>query len=121
MKYILSVIILVLSLSVNSQTIFKDRKQDVRIENVITNGQSGQTLYVGNSYARLGSKPEAIYFFLEVDGAIKDNKTVNAFIQNNYVVIKCTETGVEISGRINTFTLTRKQLDKILKKLRALE
>lgn len=121
MKYILAIIILTLALNVNSQTLYKDRKQSVRIENVITNSKKEQTLYIGTSYAKLGNKAESIWFFLEVENAIKQNKNVNTFIGNKYIVIKPTETGAEISGRINTFTLTRKQLSKILKKLRALE
>lgn len=121
MKYILSIIILTLALGVNSQTLYKDRKQSVRIENVITNGKKVQTLYIGTSYAKLGKKGESIWFFLEVENAINQNKNINTFIGNTYIVIKPNETGAEISGRINTFTLTRKQLSKILKKLRALE
>jgi hypothetical protein len=120
MKYILAIIILTLSLNVNSQSFYKDRKQDVRIENLITNGREVQTLYVGTSYANLGRTAESIWFFLEVESAIKQDKTVNTFIGNKYIVIKPTEEGAQISGRITTFTMSRKQLSKILKKLRAL-
>ena len=117
MKKLLLMVLLCLSVDVVAQTVYKDRKQELRIERVIQNSEGTYKVYYHASYLVLGNKSETDYFLEQLLNAISTEKTVNTYVGNSAVKYVPFEDEVEVSAKSSKFTLSKKQIIKIKEKL----
>jgi hypothetical protein len=85
MKNLLLILLLCLSVDVVAQTVYKDRKQELRIERVIENSVGTYKVYFHASYLVVGNKAMMDLFLEELLGAISTGKTVNTYVGNTAV------------------------------------
>lgn len=109
--------LLCLSVDVVAQTVYKDRKQELRIERVIQNSEGTYKVYYHASYLVLGNKAETDYFLEQLLNAISTEKTVNTYVGNTSVKYVPFEDEVEVFARTSSFKLSRKQILKLKSKL----
>ena len=117
MKNLLLILLLCLSVDVVAQTVYKNRKQELRIERVIQNSENTYKVYFHTSYLVVGSKAMMGLFIEELLGVISTGKTVNTYIGNTAVKYVPFENEVEVFGRTSSFKLSRKQIIKLKTKL----
>ena len=117
MKNLLLIILLCLSVDVVAQTVYKDRKQELRIERVIQNSEGTYKVYYHATYLVIGNKAMMDLFVEELLGTISTGKTVNTYVGNTAVRYVPFEDEVEIFAKTSSFKLSRKQIVKIKKKL----
>lgn len=117
MKNLLLILLLCLSVDVVAQTVYKDRKQELRIERVIENSVGTYKVYFHASYLVVGNKAMMDLFLEELLGAISTGKTVNTYVGNTAVRYVPFEDEVEVFARASSFKLSRKQIVKIKSRL----
>ena len=117
MKNLLLIILLCLSVDVVAQTVYKNRKQELRIERVIENSENTYKVYYHATYLVIGNKAMMDLFVEELLGTISTGKTVNTYVGNTAVRYVPFEDEVEIFAKTSSFKLSRKQIVKIKKKL----
>jgi hypothetical protein len=117
MKNLLLIILLCLSVDVVAQTVYKDRKQELRIERVIQNSEGTYKVYYHATYLVIGNKAMMDLFVEELLGTISTGKTVNTYVGNTAVRYVPFEDEVEVFAKTSSFKLSRKQIVKIKKKL----
>lgn len=117
MKQLLLILLLCLSVDVVAQTVYKNRKQELRIERVIQNSEGTYKVYFYASYLVLGNKAETDYFLEQLLNAISTEKTVNTYVGNSAVKYVPFEDEVEVFARTFSFKLSRKQILKLKSKL----
>ncbi len=117
MKHLLFLVLLCLSLNGAGQTIFKDRKQELRLEHVIQNNEPTYKLYYHATYLVVGNKAMMDLFLEELLNTISNEKTVNSYVGNTAVKYVPFENQVEVSAKSSKFTLSKKQIIKIKEKL----
>ena len=117
MKNLLLIILLCLSVDVVAQTVYKDRKQELRIERVIQNSEDTYKVYYHATYLVIGNKAMMDLFVEELLGTISTGKTVNTYVGNTAVRYVPFENEVEVFAKTSSFKLSKKQIVKIKKKL----
>jgi hypothetical protein len=117
MKNLLLIVLLCLSMDVIGQTVFKDKKQELRIERVIQNSEPTYKVYFHATYLVLGNKAETDYFLEQLLNAISTGKTVNSYVGNSAVKYVPFEDEVEVFAKTSSFKLSRKQIIKLKTKL----
>ena len=117
MKNLLLIILLCLSVDVVAQTVYKDRKQELRIERVIQNSEGTYKVYYHATYLVIGNKAMMDLFVEELLGTISTGKTVNTYVGNTAVRYVPFEDEVEVFAKTSSFKLSRKQIVKLKKKL----
>ena len=106
-----------LSVDVVAQTVYKNRKQELRIERVIENSVGTYEVYFHASYLVVGNKAMMGLFIEELLDAINNQKTVNNYVGNTAVRYVPFEDEVEVFAKTSSFKLSRKQIVKLKKKL----
>lgn len=109
--------LLCLSVDVVAQTVYKDRKQELRIERVIQNSEGTYKVYYHATYLVVGNKAETDYFLEQLLNAISTGKTVNSYVGNSAVKYVPFEDEVEVFAKTSSFKLSRKQIVKLKSKL----
>ena len=117
MKNLLLILLLCLSVDVVGQTVYKNRKQELRIERVIENSVGTYKVYFHATYLVVGSKAIMDLFVEELLGAISTGKTVNTYVGNSAVRYVPFENEVEVFAKTSSFKLSRKQIVKLKSKL----
>lgn len=117
MKNLLLIILLCLSVDVVGQTVYKDKKQELRIERVIQNSEPTYKIYYHATYLVVSNKAMMDLFLEELLNALHDEKTVNTYVGNTSVKYVPFEDEVEVSAKSSKFTLSKKQILKIKEKL----
>ena len=117
MRKLLLMVLLCLSVDVVAQTVYKDRKQELRIERVIQNSEGTYKVYYHATYLVVGNKAMMDLFLEELLNALHDGKTVNTYVGNTPVKYVPFEDEVEIFARTSSFKLSRKQIIKLKSKL----
>jgi hypothetical protein len=117
MKNILLIFMICFSLNTMGQTILKDKKQELRIERVIQNSEPTYKIYFHATYLVLGNKAETDYFLEQLLNVINNEKITYAYIGNTSVKYMPFENQIEISAKSSSFTLTKKQIEKLKNKL----
>ena len=117
MKQLLLITLLCLSVDVVAQTVYKNRKQELRIERVIENSVGTYEVYFHASYLVVGNKAMMNLLLEELLGAISTEKTVNAYVGNTAVRYVPFEDEVEVFAKTSSFKLSRKQIIKLKSKL----
>ena len=117
MKNLLLIILLCLSVDVVAQTVYKNRKQELRIERVIQNSEGTYKVYYHATYLVIGNKAMMDLFVEELLGTISTGKTVNTYVGNTAVRYVPFEDEVEVFAKTSSFKLSRKQIVKLKKKL----
>ncbi|MCX6195568.1 MAG: hypothetical protein NTY55_02795 [Flavobacteriia bacterium] len=117
MKNLLLIILLCLSVDVVGQTVYKNRKQELRIERVIENSVGTYKVYFHASYLVVGNKAMMDLFVEELLGTISTGKTVNTYVGNTAVRYVPFEDEVEVFARTSSFKLSKKQIVKLKSKL----
>ena len=117
MRKLLLMVLLCLSVDVVAQTVYKDRKQELRIERVIQNSEGTYKVYYHATYLVIGNKAMMDLFVEELLGTISTGKTVNTYVGNTPVKYVPFEDEVEIFARTSSFKLSRKQIIKLKSKL----
>jgi hypothetical protein len=116
MKKIILTVLLCVSLNAVGQTVFKNRKQDLRVERVIKNAQTIYKIYFGSNYLVFNNKNLSNMYLDEMLNAIDNGKTVYTFVENVSVKYVPFEDQVEVFTKGSSFILTRKQIIKIKEK-----
>ena len=109
--------LLCLSVDVVAQTVYKDRKQELRIERVIQNSEGTYKVYYHATYLVVGNKAMMDLFLEELLNALHDGKTVNTYVGNTPVKYVPFEDEVEVFAKTSGFKLSRKQIVKLKAKL----
>ena len=117
MKNLLLILLLCLSVDVVAQTVYKNRKQELRIERVIENSVGTYEVYFHASYLVVGNKAMMGLFIEELLDAIGTEKTVNTYVGNTAVRYVPFEDEVEVFARTSSFKLSKKQIIKLKEKL----
>jgi hypothetical protein len=117
MKNLLLIILLCLSVDVVAQTVYKDRKQELRIERVIQNSEGTYKVYYHATYLVIGNKAMMDLFVEELLGTISTGKTVNTYVGNTAVRYVPFEDEVEVFAKTSSFKLSKKQIIKLKSKL----
>ncbi len=117
MKNLLLIILLCLSVDVVAQTVYRDKKQELRIERVIQNSEGTYKAYYHATYLVIGNKAMLDLFLEELLGALSNQKTVNTYVGNTSVKYVPFEDEIEIFAKSSSFKLSRKQIVKIKSKL----
>jgi hypothetical protein len=117
MKNLLLILLLCLSVDIVAQTVYKNRKQELRIERVIENSVGTYEVYFHASYLVVGNKAMMDLFVEELLGTISTGKTVNTYVGNTAVRYVPFEDEVEVFAKTSSFKLSKKQIVKIKKKL----
>ena len=117
MKNLLLILLLCLSVDVVAQTVYKNRKQELRIERVIENSVGTYEVYFHASYLVVGNKAMMGLFIEELLDAISTEKTVNTYVGNTAVRYVPFEDEVEVFARTSSFKLSKKQIIKLKEKL----
>ena len=117
MKNLLLILLLCLSVDVVGQTVYKNRKQELRIERVIENSVGTYKVYFHATYLVVGSKAIMDLFVEELLGAISTGKTVNTYVGNSAVRYVPFENEVEVFAKTSSFKLSKKQIVKLKSKL----
>ena len=117
MKNLLLIVLLCISMDVIGQTVFKDKKQELRIERVIQNSEPTYKVYFHATYLVLGNKAETDYFLEQLLNVISTGKTVNSYVGNSAVKYVPFEDQVEVFAKTSSFKLSRKQILKLKEKL----
>lgn len=117
MKNLLLILLLCLSVDVVAQTVYKDRKQELRIERVIQNSEGTYKIYYHATYLVVGNKAMMDLFLEELLNALHDGKTVNTYVGNSAVKYVPFEDEVEVFAKTSSFKLSRKQIVKLKTKL----
>lgn len=117
MRKLLLMVLLCLSVDVVAQTVYKDRKQELRIERVIQNSEGTYKVYYHATYLVVGNKALIDMFLEELLNALHDGKTVNTYVGNTPVKYVPFEDEVEVFAKTSSFKLSRKQIVKLKSKL----
>lgn len=117
MKKVFLTTLLFISLNAVSQTIYKDRKQELRIESVIQNSESTYKLYFHATYLVVGNKAMMDLFLEELLSTLSNQKTVNTFVGNTSVKYVPFEDEIEVFAKSSSFRLSRKQIVKLKEKV----
>lgn len=117
MKNLLLIILLCLSVDVVAQTVYKNRKQELRIERVIENSVGTYEVYFHASYLVVGNKAMMGLFIEELLDAISTGKTVNTYVGNTSVKYVPFEDEVEVYAKTSQFKLSKKQILRLKEKL----
>jgi hypothetical protein len=117
MKNLLLILLLCLSVDIVAQTVYKNRKQELRIERVIENSVGTYEVYFHASYLVVGNKAMMDLFVEELLGTISTGKTVNTYVGNTAVRYVPFEDEVEVFAKTSSFKLSRKQIVKLKSKL----
>lgn len=117
MKQLLLILLLCLSVDVVAQTVYKDKKQELRIERVIQNSEGTYKVYYHATYLVVGNKAMMDLFLEELLSALSNEKTVNTYVGNTSVRYIPFEDEVEVFAKSSSFKLSRKQITKLKSKL----
>jgi len=117
MKKLLLILFLFLSLNVTGQTLLKDKKQELRIEEVIQNSENTYKVYFHATYLVVGNKSLMMLFLEELLNVINSQQSLKTYVGNTPVKYEVFEDEVEISARNSKFRLSKKQIVKLKKKL----
>jgi hypothetical protein len=117
MKNLLLILLLCLSIDTVAQTVYRDKKQELRIERVIQNSEGTYKAYYHATYLVIGNKAMLDLFLEELLGALSNQKTVNTYVGNTSVKYVPFEDEIEIFAKSSSFKLSRKQIIKIKSKL----
>jgi hypothetical protein len=117
MRKLLLMVLLCLSVDIVGQTVYKDRKQELRIERVIQNSEPTYKVYCHATYLVLGNKAETNYFLEQLLNVINNEKITYAYIGNTAVKYVPFENQIEIFAKTSSFKLTKKQIEKIKHKI----
>ena len=117
MKNLLLIILLGLSVDVIGQTVYKNRKQELRIERVIQNSEGTYKIYFHATYLVVGNRAMMDLFLEELLGTISTGKTVNTYVGNTAVKYVPFEDEVEVFAKTSNFKLSKKQIVKLKSKL----
>ena len=114
MKKLLLIGVLLTALTSYGQTIYKHKK-DFVIEKVIQNDRDLYKIVFKSHYLGLGNRAEAIWFFNEIDNAVKQKKDVGTYVGNTYINITLEHDRIKVSCHWGEFYITTRELNKILK------
>jgi hypothetical protein len=117
MKNLLLILLLCLSVDVVGQTIYKDRKQELRVERVIQNSEGTYKVYFHATYLVVGNRAMMDLFLEELLSTISTGKTVDSYVGNTSVKYVPFENEVEVFAKTSSFKLSRKQIIKLKTKL----
>lgn len=117
MKQLLLILLLCLSINVVAQTVYKDRKQELRIERVIQNSEGTYKVYYHATYLVVGNKAMMDLFLEELLNALSNEKVVNTYVGNTPVKYAPFEEVVEVFAKTFSFRLSKRQILKIKEKL----
>ena len=117
MRKLLLMVLLCLSVDVVAQTVYKDRKQELRIERVIQNSEGTYKVYYHATYLVIGNKAMMDLFLEELLGTISTQKTMNTYVGNTSVKYVPFEDEVEVYAKTSQFKLSKKQILKLKEKL----
>lgn len=117
MKKLLLIILLCLSVNVVSQTVLKDKKQELRIERVIQNSEATYKVYYHATYLVIGNKNETNYFLEQLLNALSNQKTYYTYVGNTSVRYVPFEDEVEVFAKSSSFKLSKKRILKLKSKL----
>ena len=117
MKKLILALLMFVSIDATSQTILKDKKQELRIERVIQNAEGTYKVYFHATYLVVGNKAMMGLFIEELLDAIINQKTVNTYVGNTSVRYVPFEDEVEVFAKTSSFKLSRKQINKLKEKI----
>ena len=117
MKNLLLILLLCLSVDVVAQTVYKNRKQELRIERVIENSVGTYKVYFHATYLVVGNRAMMNLLLEELLDAISTEKTVNTHVGNTAVRYVPFEDEVEVFARTSSFKLSKKKILKLKSKL----
>ena len=117
MKRLFLTTLLFISLNAVSQTIYKDRKQELRIESVIQNSESTYKVYFHATYLVVGNKAMMDLFLEELLSTLSHQKNLNTFVGNTSVKYVPFEDEIEVFAKSSSFKLSRKQIVKLKEKV----
>lgn len=117
MKNLLLILLLCLSVDVVAQTVYKDKKQDLRLERVIQNSQPVYKVFFESNYLLLGNKALTEMYLEEMLNVIATEKTVMTYIGNTFVKLEYLDEAIVVHARSSSFRLSKKEIEKIKKKI----
>ena len=117
MKNLLLILLLCLSVDVVAQTVYKNRKQELRIERVIQNSEGTYKVYFHATYLVVGNRAMMNLLLEELLDAISTEKTVNSYVGNTAVRYVPFEDEVEVFAKTSSFKLSKKKILKLKSKL----
>lgn len=117
MKQLLLILLLCISVDVVAQTVYKDKKQDLRLERIIQNSLPVYKVFFESNYLLFGNKALTEMYLEEMLNVIATQKTVMTYVGNTSVKLEYKDEVVVVHARSSSFRLTKKQIVKIKEKL----
>ena len=117
MKKLILALLMIVSIDAASQTVYKNRKQEHRIERVIQNSEGTYKIYFHATYLVLGNRSMMDLLLEELLGTISTGKTSNTYVGNTAVKYVPFEDEVEVFAKTSSFKLSKKQIIKLKEKL----
>ena len=119
MKRVFLIITLCLLFNVVSQTILKDKKQQLEVEKINQDGSDIYKLFFHDDYVILGKKALTSMFLEELLNVLHTEKTTTTYIGNTYAKYEYIDKdNVTVYAKGSSFNLNRKQIEKLKNKLK---